>query len=119
MTLSFREVRKRIRAAYRKMKNQGGWRAVGKAFGISGGMAFRIGVDGHEPKDPKIRAILGMSAMKLAPACPECGEVHVMDHCPNPSLPFPKIGIFREGQKLEDVSMRKLKWAIENREEWQ
>jgi hypothetical protein len=76
-------VRRNMRRAYRRLKNHGGWRAVGKEFNVTGGMAFRIVEQGYEPKDPVIRARLGLPAFVEVPACPICGQVHVKKSCPN------------------------------------
>jgi len=51
-------------------------------FGVSPAMAWRISEQGYEPKDAKIRLLLGLSAMGEAPVCPYCGEVHVARGCP-------------------------------------
>jgi hypothetical protein len=53
------------------------WNRVGNEYGITGAMAFRIAVKGYEPKDVVIRHRLGLPAMRPAPACPTCGDVHV------------------------------------------
>jgi hypothetical protein len=73
-----RYVRHEVRKAYRRL---GKWRLVGAEFGISGGMAYRIGAQGYEPKEPKIRTILGLPAMVMTPVCRHCGEVHVRRRC--------------------------------------
>jgi len=36
------------------------WRAVGLELEISGAMAWRVANQGYEPKDPEIRAKLGL-----------------------------------------------------------
>ncbi len=54
------------------------WRDVGEQFGISGGLAFRITEERHEPKEPDIRKRLGLPVLLPAPACPDCGAVHTI-----------------------------------------
>lgn len=60
---------------------RGGWRAVAAEYGISAAMAQLIAVKGHEPKDPTIRAALGLSRYALAQVCATCGEVHTTRYC--------------------------------------
>jgi hypothetical protein len=72
------DVRRELVKAYRELGN---WRAVGRAFGISGGMAFRVAVQGYEPKEPRIRVRLGLSARVEVSACPHCGGVHLKRGC--------------------------------------
>lgn len=50
-------VRREVKRLYRELGN---WRAVGAALGISGGMAYRIGVHGYKPRDAQIRSRLGL-----------------------------------------------------------
>lgn len=72
-------VRQRLAEAYRRLKN---WRAVGREFGISEGMAWRlVNEAGYEPKDAHIRVRLGLPALMPAPVCGRCGEVHVAKRC--------------------------------------
>lgn len=73
-------VRSTLKSEY-EAKPKGGWRAVGKAHGITGICAWRIVNDGFEPFDPKIREKLNLPVVWEVPACRECGQVHVYDHC--------------------------------------
>ena len=81
MKNNFGDLRVRIKGAYLARRNARDehrtWREVGDQYGISGGMAYRIAVDGYEPKDPHIRFTLCLPALIPAPACPRCGIVHV------------------------------------------
>ena len=38
----------------------GTWRSVAASLGISGGMAYRVALQGYEPHDPAIRKALGL-----------------------------------------------------------
>ena len=75
-------VRRALKKAYQEAAGAGGWREVGKRFGISPGMAWRIVKQKYEPKDPKIRVRMGLPTRVEVSACPMCGEVHVKKHCP-------------------------------------
>ena len=57
------------------------WEKTGNDYNISGGMAYRIAMQGYEPKDNHIRAILGLPEMLPAPACAKCGKVHTTARC--------------------------------------
>jgi len=57
------------------------WRDIAEVFGISCGMAWRIGMTGYEPKEDKIRAKLRLPLLVPAPACLKCGQVHVTKKC--------------------------------------
>lgn len=100
-------VRREIRKAYQKLRN---WRAVGRRFGISEGMAWRIANEAeYEPKDAHIRTRLGLPALEMAPACPRCGVVHVTKRCT-------KRG--RTVRRLWDMPVGALRKMLEEREEW-
>ena len=57
------------------------WRDIAEVFGISCGMAWRIGMAGYEPKDNKIREKLHLPLLIDTPACLKCGQVHVTKRC--------------------------------------
>jgi len=57
------------------------WQPTADDFKISRGLAYRIAVEGYEPKDPHIRAALELPVLVPAPVCPKCGEVHVTKKC--------------------------------------
>lgn len=57
------------------------WRLVGREYGISGGMAWRIVRDGYDPRETEIRRRLGLPVYAPAPVCQDCGEVHVVGEC--------------------------------------
>jgi hypothetical protein len=46
---------------------------------------------GRDPKSPRIRTILGLPALALAPVCVKCGEVHPSKRCTKGSVPKPRI----------------------------
>jgi len=98
-------IRRDLNKAYRRLGN---WRAVGREFGISGGMAFRMAVQKYEPKEAAIRVRLGLPAMAPAPVCMSCGLVHVSKRC------TAKVqgGLYRD---LWDVPVRMLKKMLEER----
>ncbi len=103
------DIRREVKKGYRM---HGNWRAVGEAFGISGGMAFRIVNEGYEPKDPHIRVKLGLPAMAPAPVCPTCGVVHVSRVCP-----VQRAAAKRYGQ-LFDYPVKTLRRMFDEREEF-
>ena len=98
-------IRQRLIKAYKRLGN---WRTVGKEFGISGGMAFRIAQRDYEPRDPQIRARLGLESYGKAPVCPRCGMVHVSQRC---TAKPKKMG------KVSEMPEAELRWRLENREE--
>ena len=61
----------------------GTWRAVGSSLGVSGGMAYRVAMQGYEPKAPRIRQRLGLPLMAGdalimgTPVTCRCGRVFV------------------------------------------
>jgi len=101
-------LRREIKKAYQKVNN---WRKVAYMFGISPAMAWRISEQNYEPKDAKIRLLLGLSAMGEAPVCPYCGEVHVARGCPVRRKK-------RKVRSLFDVPVVELRRMIEEREEF-
>jgi len=96
-----------VKKAYKRLKN---WRAVGAEMGITGGMAYRIAVDGHEPKEAKIRLQLGLPAMGAAPVCELCGEVHVTARCT-------KVKAVRHYRDLWDMPVGELRKRLSGRED--
>ena len=61
---------------------KGGWQTVGAACEISGGMAYRIALQGYDPADSGIRKRLGLPCYAPAPVC-TCGSIHVSKRCSN------------------------------------
>jgi len=57
------------------------WELVGRSFGVSGGMAYRVALQGYEPKDSGIRHRLGLPVnplvMGTAVFCAKCGRAFV------------------------------------------
>jgi hypothetical protein len=97
-----------LKRAYGELGN---WRAVGHAFGISGGMAYRIVMNYYEPKEAVIRVQLGLAAMVTVAACARCGQVHVKKGC------VQRAAGGKQRKNLFDWPVAKLRWALENREE--
>ena len=98
-------IRRDLRKAHQRLGN---WRAVGREFGISGGMAFRMAVQKYEPKEAAIRVRLGLAAMVPAPACAVCGGVHMSKRC------TVKVQ-GRRYRDLWDVPVRVLRKMLEER----
>lgn len=103
---SLGDIRREIQKAYKKAGN---WRVVARQFGITPAMAWRIAVDGYEPKEAKIRVKLGLAAMAPAPVCPHCGEVHIKKRCPEKRRQHRDLFAMDEGE---------LRQALEGREEF-
>lgn len=103
------KIQKELKKDYEELKTKGGWRAVGKRYGISCGMAYRVAMDCYEPSDIVIRRKLGLKVMKPAPVCPFCGEVHIRKSCPHRR---------KVVHRWADLPMDQLRFAIENREEF-
>ena len=104
---SLGNVRRDLKKAYQEAAGQGGWREVGRRFGISGGMAFRIARRRYEPKDAKIRTRLGLPARVEVAACPKCGEAHLKQGCTK------EVSLHRD---LFAMSVEELRWRLERRE---
>ncbi|MBA4420250.1 MAG: hypothetical protein C0391_03810 [Anaerolinea sp.] len=104
---AYNKVRKEIKRSYRQLRRQGGWRAVGAAFRISGGMAFRIGEEGYMPSEPAICQVLGLPVTVEVEVNPKTGKVIV-----------PKdLRVKRTPRQLDDMSVNELRWALDHREE--
>lgn len=101
----FEAVRRKVEKCYGELRN---WRRVGAELGISGGMAYRIAVDGYEPREAQIRVRLGLAAMAEAPVCERCGVVHVSKRC---------TGKRRRGRDLWELEADVLRMMLERREE--
>ena len=80
--MEIKALRRQLRKAYREAHRTGGWRVVGKQFGIPARTAWRIARTDYEPRNARIRHQLGLSVMVEVPACPECGQVHTTKRCP-------------------------------------
>ena len=102
---SLGDIAHELKNAYRRL---GGWRLVGRAYGISAGMAYRIAKQRYEPKDPHIRVRLGLPARVEVSACPHCGDVHIKRGC---SLVRPRH------RDLFGMPIDELSKALHNREE--
>ena len=65
----------RLRSLYSELRS---WQAVADKFGVSKAMAYRVAVEGYEPKDPALRTLLELPPIvtvygRLC-AC-GCGEI--------------------------------------------
>jgi len=85
------------------------WRDIAEVFGISCGMAWRIGMTGYEPKEAKIRAKLRLPSLVPTPACLKCGQVHVTKRCTK---------VTRRITRWRDLEPEQLRWVLENRHEF-
>jgi len=85
----------------------GTWEKVGQKWGLNRGLAFMIAKKNYEPKDPHLRHKLGLPALIPAPACRECGEVHVRRGCSK------EANLHRD---LFSMSVEELRWRFEQRE---
>jgi hypothetical protein len=102
--VSIREVRSKLRKAHKRLKS---WKLVGQEFEITKAMAFRIAEQNYEPKDVRIRLVLGLAAYAPAPVCPIHKIVHT-GHCPRQ----------RQYKDLYDMPTELLRWKLEHRETW-
>ncbi len=101
---SLGDVSHELRKAYKEL---GGWRLVGERHGISGGMAFRVAMQGYEPKEARIRVRLGLPARVEVSACPQCGGVHVKSRCAEVRV---------RHRDLFGMEAEELRWRLEHRE---
>jgi hypothetical protein len=85
------------------------WRKVGEKFGVRHPIAYRIAMQGYEPKDEHIRAILNLPVLIPTPACRRCGVVHIARRCPLPR--------HQEYRDIFATPAHVLRWQMENREE--
>lgn len=83
-----------LKKSHRKTRS---WNKTGKAFHMTGGMAYRIAFEGYEPADPVLRNALGLGPR----VCPKCER---------------KITTPRKAPKrIFDMSAKELLWCLNNR----
>lgn len=75
---TWERVQRDIRANYARTKSL---RAVAHMYGVNHAVIQRA-LLGQEPTKPHARHALGLPPLIPAPACVECGEVHVTRRCP-------------------------------------
>jgi len=73
------------------------WNKTGAAFHISGGMAYRIAVQGYDPANPVTRIGLGLGFR----VCPKCQRKITIPH--------------KKQKRLADLSPSDLLWKLNNR----
>ena len=73
------------------------WNKTGKAFHITGGMAYRIAMEGYDPANPVMRIGLG-----LGPRV--CSKCHRKITVPS-----------RAPKRIADISSTELLWRLNNR----
>lgn len=83
---SLDKARRALNQAHRQF---GTWRAVGEHFGIPAGTACSV-AKGRDPKPAYVRKALSLPLYKPAPACANCGDVHVSRRCPAKRKPNDK-----------------------------
>ena len=66
-------------------------------------------LNGDEPMRADIREQLGLPKLNLAPACLTCGIVHISRRCPKQR---------KQITRWRDLPTDQLKWAIENRKDY-
>ena len=79
-------------------KKTGSWNVTGKAFHMTGGMAYKIANQGYDPANPILRNALGLGAR----LCPKCKRKITV---PN-----------RSAKRIFDMSPKELLWRLEHRE---
>lgn len=104
---SLDSIRKKLLEEYALSIGHGGWRVVGKRYGISPGTLNRIAMEGYEPSDSEIRKKLELPVYIKVAVCPVCGKVHLAKK-------------FKHGeyQHISDIPVSILLWKLENREEF-
>ena len=70
-----------LAAKFREMHNSTSWENIGREYKVSGGLIYRMALQGYEPKDDHVRAALGLPILAPAPVCPVHGVVHT-GSCP-------------------------------------
>lgn len=88
-------IRVSIKRDYRSCKGRGGYNAVGRMWGVSGGMVHKIINNGHWPKDKKI-------------------EMKILIEASRRGIPLGNRG----GRDLWAMSPEELLWRLQNREEY-
>lgn len=103
----YNKVRRALKRSYRQLRRLGGWRAVGKAFGISGTMAYRIVEEQYMPTTSEVCRALGLPVKIELEVHPKTGR-----------LVIPKeYRHQRTVKELADMSTAELLYMIQNREE--
>ena len=83
-----------LKQSHRKTKS---WNITGAAFHITGGMAYRMAMDGYDPANPTIRVALGLGPR----VCSKCKRrVTVPQNAP---------------RRIFDMSPTELLWRLKNR----
>ena len=83
-----------LKQSHRKTRS---WNKTGKAFQMTGGMAYRIAMEGYDPASPSLRIGLGLGPR----VCPKCQR---------------RITVPRQGVKrIADASPAELLWRLNNR----
>ena len=91
-------------------KNGVSYRHQAREFGVNQRYVCDLAIRGKEPTNPKVRQRMGLPplpALKLAPACPSCGVVHVSKRCPAKVAPV---------KRWRDLPPAELLWALVHRE---
>ena len=90
---TFAQLKNDVQSAHDPKSREKSFHGLAKKYGVSHAVIQRIML-GQEPRRPDIRAALGLPALRLAPVCPRCGQVHVTRRCLS-RKPAPKRRNFR------------------------
>jgi hypothetical protein len=96
-----------VQSVYNPKSKKTSLRGLAETYRVSHAVIARI-LAGYEPKAARIRLALGLPALKLAPACPLCGEVHVAKRCTRVKSTRPR---FRHSWKKTCIQALGILWG--------
>lgn len=92
-------------------KHTGSWPNTGRAYGISGGMAYRIAIHRYEPAAHSTRKLLGLDDRP----CPKCGyKANRKSRAKSPKPDFITTWEHLPKEERHKVIKQYLKWREEN-----
>lgn len=83
-----------LKKSHRKTRS---WNKTGKAFHMTGGMAYRIAFEGYDPANPVLRNALGLGLR----TCSKCKR----------KITTPQKSV----KRIFDMSAKELLWRLQNR----
>lgn len=90
------QLAKLLKKSHKKTKS---WPKTGRAFHMTGGMAYQIAMHGYDPANPTLRVALGLGPR----ICPKCKR---------------KITVpGRAPRRIFDMLTKELLWRLQNRTE--
>jgi hypothetical protein len=92
--MNIRQLGHLLKKSHRKTRS---WNKTGKAFHMSGGMAYRIAFEGYDPADPTLRNALGLGPR----VCPKCQR----------KVTVPRVA----PKRIFDMPANELLWRLQNR----